>query len=254
LSVNPDLQEKDLHYLKTARSICEEEIAEIKASWEKRHNKNIENINKLKAGNKNKKLVTQFTRKKLDAYKLRIEKVLSKGHMKKYYEIVEISNDKFIIDFKAQAYQQAKQLAGKYVVCTNLKKEKMNKTQVRQQYKNLQKVEHAFRDFKSDNIQIRPVYHRNEAQTRGHVLLSMFSYVIIKEMENKIYPFLKQWNKKNNKQLSFSDIIEELKNIKLVTLKVGRNVKSVQFTVLNAIQEQILNLFGLKKPMLDSFL
>ncbi len=44
LSVNPDLQEKDLHYLKTARSICEEEIAEIKASWEKRRNKNIENI------------------------------------------------------------------------------------------------------------------------------------------------------------------------------------------------------------------
>jgi len=81
-------------------------------------------------------------------YKLPVEKVLSKGHMKKYYEIVEISNDKFIIDFKAQAYQQAKQLAGKYVVCTNLKTEKMDKTQVRQQYKNLQKVEHAFRDLK----------------------------------------------------------------------------------------------------------
>ncbi len=52
--------------------------------------------------------------------------------------------------------------------------------QARQQYKNLQHVEHAFRDFKSDNIQIRPVYHRNEAQTRGHVLLSMFSYAIVK--------------------------------------------------------------------------
>ncbi len=91
-----------------------------------------------------------FTQKKLDAYKLPVEKVLSKGHMKKYYEIVEISNDKFIIDFKAQAYQQAKQLAGKYVVCTNLKKEKMDKTQVCQQYKNLQNVEHVFRDFKSD--------------------------------------------------------------------------------------------------------
>jgi transposase len=44
----------------------------------------------------------------------------------------------------------------------------------------VQKFAHAFRDFKSDNIQIRPVYHRNEAQTRGHVLLSMFSYAIVK--------------------------------------------------------------------------
>ncbi len=254
LSVNPDLQEKDLHYLKTAHAICEEEIMEIKASWESRRNKNIKNINRLKAGDKNKKLVTEFSQKKLDAYKLRIEKVLTKRHMKKYYEIVEISNDKFIIDFKAETYQQAKHLAGKYVVCTNLKKEYMNKTQVRQQYKNLQNVEHAFRDFKSDNIQIRPVYHRNEAQTRGHVLLSMFAYAIIKEMETKIYPFLKQWNKQNNCQLSFNDIMEDLKNIKLVELNIGKNVKSIQFAVLKPIQEQVLNLFGLNKPMFDKFL
>ncbi len=48
--------------------------------------------------------------------------------------------------------------------------------------------------------------------------------------------------------------MEELKDIKLVTLKVERNVKSVQFTVLDTIQEQVLNLFGLKKPILDNFL
>ncbi len=208
---------------------------------------------KLKAGNKNKKLVTQFTQKKLDAYKLRIEKVLSKGHMKKYYEIVEISNANLSLILRHKPINKQNSLPVN-MLYAQFEKRKNGKTQVRQQYKNLQKVEHAFRDFKSDNIQIRPVYHRNEAQTRGHVLLSMFSYVIIKEMENKIYPFLKQWNKQNNKQLSFSDIMEELKDIKLVTLKVGRNVKSVQFTVLNTIQEQVLNLFGLKKPMLDNFL
>jgi len=254
LSVNPDLQERELRYLQTTRALVEEELAEIKASWEVRRNKNMENKQRIEAGDKNKKLVTEFDQKKLDAYKLRVEKVLSKRRMKKYYEIVEISNDNFIIDFKAQAYQQAKHLAGKYVVCTNLEKERMDKTEVRQQYKNLQKVEHAFRDFKSDNIQIRPVYHRNEAQTRGHVLMSMFSYAIIKEMENKIYPFLKQWNHENNTKLSFSDIMEELRNVKLITLKVGKNVKSVQFTALNPIQEQILNLFGVKKQMLDSLL
>ncbi len=88
----------------------------------------------------------------------------------------------------------------------------------------------------------------------GNSLLTIFSYLIIREMESKIYPFLKQWNKQNNKQLSFNDIMEELKDIKLVTLKVGRNVKSVQFTVLNTIQEQVLNFFGLKKLVIDSFL
>ena len=96
----------------------------------------------------------------------------------------------------------------------------MGTEEVRQQYKNLQQVEHAFRDFKSDNIQIRPVYHRNAAQTRGHVLISMFSYAIIKEMENKIFPFLKLLNEKSKRQLSFSDMLEELKNIKLCVLNL----------------------------------
>lgn len=251
LSVNAGLEERELEYLKTVRAIVDEEISEVKAAWEKRHRKNIENAKKLQNGHKNKKLVTNFSEKKLDGYKLRIERILSKRHMKKYFKITEISNEAFVIDFKAEKYQQSKHLAGKYVVCTNVIKEKMNKEEVRQQYKNLQKVEHAFRDFKSDNIQIRPVYHRNKAQTRGHVLLSMFSYAIIKEMEDKIFPFLKSWNKKRKRQLSFNDILEELKDIKLCILNLGKNVEYIKVTDLNEIQSQILELFKMKKNDLE---
>lgn len=251
LSVNAGLEERELEYLKTVRAIVDEEISEVKAAWEKRHRKNIENAKKLQNGHKNKKLVTRFSEKKLDGYKLRIERILSKRHMKKYFEITEISNEAFVIDFKAEKYQQSKHLAGKYVVCTNVIKEKMNKEEVRQQYKNLQKVEHAFRDFKSDNIQIRPVYLRNKAQTRGHVLLSMFSYAIIKEMEDKIFPFLKSWNKKRKRQLSFNDILEELKDIKLCILNLGKNVEYIKVTELNEIQSQILELFKMKKNDLE---
>jgi len=254
LSVNPDLQEKDLNYLKTMHAIVEEEIIEIKASWENRRNKNVANAARIKNGDKNKKLVTKFSQKQIDAYKLGIERVLIKRRFKAYYEIKEINDNDFIIDFKAEKYQKKKQLAGKYVVCTNLKKQQMDKVGVRQQYKNLQNVEHAFRDFKSDNIQIRPVYHRNEAQTRGHVLLSMFSYAIIKKMEMKIYPFLKQWNQQNKRQFAFSDIMEELKDIKMVELNIGRNVKSVKLTVFNKLQEEILNLFNIKNSDFDKVL
>ena len=254
LSVNPILQEKDLNYLKTIHAIVEEEIMEIKASWEKRNNKNIANAERIKNGDKNKKLVTKFSQKQIDSYKLRVERVLIKRKFKAYYEIKEINNTEFIIDFKAEKYQKKKQMAGKYVVCTNIKKQQMSKIDIRQQYKNLQNVEHAFRDFKSDNIQIRPVYHRNESQTRGHVLRSMFSYAIIKKMESKIYPFLKQWNQQNNRQLAFSDIMEELKNIKMVELNIGRNVKSVKITVFNKLQEEILELFNIKKSDFDKAL
>ena len=254
LSVNPALQKKDLNYLKTIRSIVDDEISNVKAAWEKRRQKNIENANKLKKGHENKNLVTQFSEKNIDRYKLRVEGVLSKRHMSKYYDILQINDNEFTIDFKAEKYLQAKQLAGKYVICTGIDKEKMDKHEVRKQYKNLQNVEHAFRDLKSDYIQIRPVFVRNQAQTRGHVMLSMFSYAIIKEMENKIFPFLKSWNKKAKSQLAFADIIEELKDIKLVELNLGRNVDTLKITELNELQKEILKLFDMNKKHLEKSL
>ena len=254
LSVNAALQEQELSYLKTIRGIVDDEISEVKASWEKRRRMNIENIEKLNNGHKNKKLVVSFSEKKIDSFKLRVERILSKRHMGKYYEVVQINDNEFIVDFKAEKYQQAKQLAGKYVICTDIGKEQMPKEEVKKQYKNLQNVEHAFRDFKSGHIQLRPVFHRNEAQTRGHVLLSMFSYAIIKEMENKIFPFLKSRNKEKKSKLSFYDMLEELKDIKLVELNLGRNVESVKITELNEMQTQILKLFGMKKKDLEMHL
>jgi len=46
LSVNAALQEQELSYLKTIRGIVDDEISEVKASWEKRRRMNIENIEK----------------------------------------------------------------------------------------------------------------------------------------------------------------------------------------------------------------
>lgn len=63
LSVNAELQEKGLTYLKTIRGIIDEEMSEVKASWEKRRRQNIENAIKLQNGHKNKKLVTSFAAK-----------------------------------------------------------------------------------------------------------------------------------------------------------------------------------------------
>ncbi|MCF6274182.1 MAG: hypothetical protein L3J05_00260, partial [Robiginitomaculum sp.] len=61
----------------------------------------------------------------------------------------------------------------------------------------------------------RPIFHINEAQTRGHVFVSMFSYAIVKELETVIYPWLKTYNEKNKCKLSYHDITDVLNNIKV---------------------------------------
>ena len=254
LSLNPELRDEETVYLKKLKSRVDIELLEIRSSWEKRRLKNLENIVKLKEGDTNKKLTTQFDDKKLDNYKIKVSKILSKTKASKYYEITEISNTQFKVSFNVKAYEHAIQMCGLYVVSSTIKSSEMDKETVRETYKNLQKVEHAFRDFKSDNIQLRPVFHRNEAQTRGHVFVSMLSYSVIKELEDKIFPFLKIWNKDKNQKISFNDVMEELKNIKLCTLNIGTGTNKIQITDLNELQTEILNLFEMKKSSLETFM
>ena len=142
-------------------------------------------------------------------------------------------------------------MSGKYVVGSTVSSSNMDKEAVRETYKNLQNVEHAFRDFKSENIQLRPLFHRNEAQTRGHVFVSMLSYSLIKELEDKIFPFLKIWNKEKKQKISFNDVTEELRDIKLCILNIGTGTEEIKITELNELQTKILNLFGMKKSSLE---
>lgn len=245
LCSNPVLQDEKNQTREALKSRFEQEVSSIKRSWDKRRAHNLDNIEKLKKGNKNNKLVTAFTEKNLDSYKYRVTLLLKKYKMSKFYTAT-ISNDEFAIDYDLQKYQEEKALDGKYIIESTVKKEDMNTKQVREKYKELQNVEHAFRDMKTDKLNIRPIFHINEAQTKGHVFVCMFSYAIVKEIETVIYPWLKTYNKKNNCKLSYHDITDELQNIKVSELEVGHKVKKVLVPKLNEIQGEITKLFGLK--------
>ena len=182
-------------------------------------------IKRIKEGHKNKKLVVSFTEKKLDNFKYKATQILKKYKVSKFYTLC-ISNDEFKIDYDLQKYQNEKSLDGKYVIESTVLKENMTTKEVREKYKELQNVEHAFRDMKTDKLNIRPIFHVNEAQTRGHVLVCMFSYAIVKELETAIFPWLKNHNQKNNSKLSYHDITDELNNIRTLGFR-GEAIPSI---------------------------
>jgi len=242
---NPVLQNEKNQTREALKSRFEQEASSIKRSWDKRREQNLENIKKIEKGLKNKKLVTTFTERKLDNYKYRITVALKKYKMSKFYTAT-ISNDEFVIDYDLQKYQGEKTLDGKYVIESTVIKEDMDTKQVREKYKELQNVEHAFRDMKTDKLNIRPIFHINEDQTRGHVFVCMFSYAIVKEMETVIYPWLNTYNKQNNSKLSYHDITDELNNIKVSELEVGHKMKKILVPKLNEVQSEMTKLFGIK--------
>jgi transposase len=248
LSVNPDLEKEEVAWLENHKERCDDLLNELNKKWANRCEKNEENRKKQansQGTGKYKNLKTELTTKDIDGYKRRVEQVIESCAMNKYYSIETIDNQMFSVQFDQQQYDNSHSLCGKYVVCTNVCAQKMNTEQVRGEYKKLQNVEHAFRDMKSDNISIRPVYHCNENQTRGHVLLCMFAYAIIKELEDKLFPFLKEYNKTHKTKLAFNDMIAELNNIKMCELKLGKGVTSIQYPELNPLQKKMFELLGI---------
>jgi len=248
LSENGELARQKTKFRTILREKFEDAITKLHQTWQKRYNQNIANKQKILSGHKNKKLVTEFREEQIDSYKKRCFSLLEKYKMNTYYSVT-VNCDEFKIDFNLTNYNNDKNLDGLYVLATNVKSEKLNKTQIREQYKNLKHVEHAFRDMKSVRINVRPIFHVNEATTRGHILLTMFSYAMIYTLEQAVFPMLKDLDK----QLSYKDIEEELKEIKIIEFNLGRKIKKVQITKLTSKQEQILKNLKIKETELLKF-
>jgi transposase len=228
-------------------------VDEVRGAWAKRRAKNEENRQKQEEHGKTKykHLKTELNEKDIKGYTRRAEQVIDQCGMSKYYSVELIDNLSFTINFNQDEFDKSHSLCGKYVVCSNVPLQDMTAVEVRGEYKNLQNVEHAFRDLKSDNISIRPVYHTNENQTKGHVLLCMFAYAIIKELENKLFPFLKEYNQKNKTKLSFDDLKAELNNIKMCELKIGEGVTSIMYPELTTLQKKILQVLNINPDKMN---
>jgi transposase len=246
LSVNPDLEWKERAFLDSRRERCDALIKDIRGAWAKRCAQNEENRQKQQDGKgKYKHLKTELNDKDKKSYTRRVEHIVKNSGFSKYYTVEVIDNDSFTVNFNQDEFEKSRILCGKYVVYSNVPVQDMTAVEVRGEYKNLQNVEHAFRDLKSDNISLRPVFHCNENQTRGHVLLCMFAYAIIKELENKLFPFLKEYNRTNKTKLSFKDLTAELNNIKMCELKIGEGLTSIMYPELTPLQEKILKVLNI---------
>jgi len=253
LSLNPVLSKENKKFRDKMRDLTESDLTATKLKFETYLTKFQNNREKLNNGHKNKKLVTEFSQKKLDAFKINVSKILEKRKTKSYYE-VEITPEKFEIKFDVIKYTNDNNLDGKYVIHTTVPQNEMNKEQVREHYKKLQHVEHAFRDMKTVRLDIRPVYHINESTTRGHVLITMFAYAVIHQIEKCIFPFLKEFNNKSKQQYSYKDVEAELNNIKIVEYNIGYNINKFSLTEFTDQQTKILDALKISEKHISNYL
>jgi len=249
LCVNPYLAKEKQQNRAVKKIKFETELAAAQKAYQKEKERCRKNRQRLTEGDKNKKLKVTLTDKEIDAWKYRIRKAQEKNKMQKVYKVT-INRRGFCINYDAAYYKDLSKYDGKYVFETTVDKETLSTEEVRQTYKRLQLIEHAFKDIKTCKLNARPIYHRRAKQTRGHVLVSMFAYATIHEIEKRLYPWLREMKKTEDK-LSFKDAVEELKMIRLCVLSFGKSLhQEVRITKLAERQKQIFDLLGIKESIL----
>jgi Transposase DDE domain len=81
-------------------------------------------------------------------------------------------------------------LDGIYVLRTGLPQAELDAAAVVLAYKDLARVEHAFRSIKTVDIQVRPVFHYAGERVRAHVFLCMLAYYLEWHMRQALAPLL----------------------------------------------------------------
>jgi len=139
----------------------------------------------------------------------RIEERAAKLKISKWV-IVTAKKREIDIQIDKNALVEESKLDGCYVLTTDLKKE-VSKETVNARYKDLSKVEWAFRTCKTVELEMRPIHVRLADRTRGHALIVMLAYRIVKELANR-------WK---DIELTLAEGIKELSQVCAIEMRVN---------------------------------
>ena len=106
-----------------------------------------------------------------------VGKVLGRYKVGKHFRL-RIEEDRFQYQHRQEKIDREAALDGFYVIRTNVPTEVFSSQQAVRSYKGLSVVERAFRSFKSVDLKVRPIHHREPDRVRAHVFLCMLAYYV----------------------------------------------------------------------------
>ena len=125
----------------------------------------------------------------VDAEKIgaRVGRLLAKTRMGKFV-VWSVESGHLEWRFDEEKIAAEKCFDGCYIICGNVPAERMSKRELVASYKSLALVEDAFRNLKTVQLEIRPVYHKTDDRIRAHVFLCVLAYYLQWHM-NRVWLF-----------------------------------------------------------------
>ena len=141
-----------------------------------------------------------------DKIALRIGKVINRRKVGKHF-ILEIGEESFSYRRDKEKIAAEAALDGFYVIRTSVAEEIFGSEPTVRAYKDLSKVERAFRSLKTVDLKVRPIFHWLEDRVRAHVFLCMLAYYVEWHMRRKLEPILFDDNDKESAASLRSSIV-----------------------------------------------
>lgn len=152
-----------------------------------------------------------------------------------------------VVQCTQAAIDQAMQLAGCYVVVTDVPKQRMDTQAVHDSYVGLQKVERDFRLMKTGLLEVRPVFVRKESRTRGHVFACLLALKLSRELERRLQAAFGTTDADPH-TVTLSDALAALSRLCLLHYQVDDKTKFTRLPRPDARQREILRALGVSLP------
>jgi transposase len=174
----------------------------------------------------------------------RVGKVLGRTKMGKFVQW-EVKDGRLQWRFKEDKAEAEELLDGCYIINTAVPPELMGKQEIVASYKKLALVEQAFRNLKSVQLEVRPVYHKTDDRILCHVFLCMLAYYLQWHMNQRLKPLFDSDGKNKYRQWTFYNVIERLKSLRRQVLNVEESGCRIVSTP-DEDQKRILALLKIK--------
>jgi transposase len=115
--------------------------------------------------------------------------VLNRKKMAKHFD-VEVADAYLSWQRRFEQIDEEARLDGVYVLRTSMLAEHLDAAGVVQAYKDLSRVERAFRSLKTVDLEIRPIRHWTAQRVRAHVFLCMLAYHVEWLLREALAPLL----------------------------------------------------------------
>ena len=115
--------------------------------------------------------------------------VLNRKKMAKHFD-VEVADGYLSWQRRIEQIAQEERLDGIYVIRTSVSAEHLDAAEAVQAYKDLSRIERAFRSLKTVDLEIRPIRHWTAERVRAHVFLCMLAYHVEWLLREALAPLL----------------------------------------------------------------